>query len=141
MASKILMGDMPELMENILNNLKYDLNSLYSCSLVSRHWCKMSIPILWKNPFSFYQKPLYISEYFSSLDEDEIYILKECGINLKISRKLFNYTKFLKDLKLSDLEFNTREWTSLNLVEPISSRIYLDVLVNIVINLLLKLIF
>ncbi|RIB23739.1 hypothetical protein C2G38_2170413 [Gigaspora rosea] len=141
MASKIFMGDMPELMENILNNLKNELNSLYSCSLVSRHWCKMSIPILWQNPFSFYPKPLYISEYFSSLDEDEIYILKEYGINLEISRKLFNYAKFLKDLNLSNLEFIARKWTSLNLVEPISSRIYLDVLVNIVINLLLKLIF
>ncbi|RIB25470.1 hypothetical protein C2G38_469754 [Gigaspora rosea] len=53
MASKILMGDMPELMENILNNLKNDPNSLYSCALASRHWCKMSIPILWQNPFSF----------------------------------------------------------------------------------------
>ncbi|RIB23733.1 hypothetical protein C2G38_799357 [Gigaspora rosea] len=144
MASKILMGDMPELMENILNNLKKDPNSLYSCSLVSRHWCKMSIPILWQNPFLFNQKPLYISEYFSSLDEDEIYILKEYGINLKISRKLFNYAKFLKDLNLSNLESKARVWTSLNLVEPISSKIHLDhldALVNIVINLLLKLLF
>ncbi|KAF0470321.1 hypothetical protein F8M41_025389 [Gigaspora margarita] len=49
------MGDMPELMENILNNLKNEPNSLYSCVL---------------------------------------------------------------DLNLSDLEFNTREWTNLNLVEP-----------------------
>ncbi|RIB23747.1 hypothetical protein C2G38_2139611 [Gigaspora rosea] len=141
MASKILMGDMPELMENILNNLKNELNSLYSCVLVSRHWCKMSIPILWQNPFSFNQKPLFISEYFSSLDEDEIYILKEYGINLKISRKLFNYAKFLKDLNLFDLELNAREWTNLNLVEPIKSIRYFNTLANVVINLILKLIF
>ncbi|RIB00654.1 hypothetical protein C2G38_2233530 [Gigaspora rosea] len=94
------MGDMLELMDIIFNNLKNDLNSLYSCVLVIQHWCKMSIPILWQNPFSFNQKPLFISEYFSSLDKDEIYILKGYGINLEISRKLFNYAKFLKDLDL-----------------------------------------
>ncbi|RIB23727.1 hypothetical protein C2G38_2242480 [Gigaspora rosea] len=141
MASKIFMGDMPELMENILNNLNNDHNSLYSCALVKRHWCKMAIPILWQNPFSFNKKPLFISEYFSSLDEDEIYILKKYGINLKISRKLFNYAKFLKELNLSDLESKAREWTNLNLVKLISSKTYFDALVNIVINLLLKLLF
>ncbi|RIB23725.1 hypothetical protein C2G38_2288487 [Gigaspora rosea] len=141
MASKIFMGDMPELMENILNNLKNDPNSLYSCALVKRHWCKMAIPILWQNPFPLNKKPIFISEYFSSFDEDKIYILKEYGINLKISRKLFNYAKFLKDLNLSDLESKAREWTNLNLVKLISSKTYFDALVNVVINLLLKLLF
>ncbi|RIB23730.1 hypothetical protein C2G38_2170401 [Gigaspora rosea] len=88
----------------------------------------MAIPILWQNPFSFYQKSLFISEYFSSLDEDEEYILKEYGMNLKIFRKLFNYEK-------------AREWTKLNLVKPISSKTYFDALMAIVINLLLKLLF
>ncbi|RIB25483.1 hypothetical protein C2G38_2241374 [Gigaspora rosea] len=138
MTLKIFMGDMPELMENILINLKNELKSLYSCALVSRHWCKMSIPILWQNPFSFNKKPLFISEYFSSLDEDEIYVLKEYGINLEISRKLFYYTKFLKDLNLFFLENKARKWTNLNLVEPISIT-YFNALVNVVINLLLKL--
>ncbi|KAF0375606.1 hypothetical protein F8M41_012751 [Gigaspora margarita] len=78
MASKMFMGDMPELMENILNNLNNEFDSLYSCALVSRHWCKMSIPILWQDPFSIRRKkPLFISNYFSSLDEDEKFILNE----------------------------------------------------------------
>ncbi|KAF0483868.1 hypothetical protein F8M41_023195 [Gigaspora margarita] len=39
MASKILTGDVPELMENILNNITEDFHySLFSCALVSRHW-------------------------------------------------------------------------------------------------------
>ncbi|KAF0548844.1 hypothetical protein F8M41_025697 [Gigaspora margarita] len=66
---------MPELMENILNNLKNDPNSLYSCAL-----------------------------------------------------------------DLPDLEFIARKWISFKLVEPIPI-IYFDALVNVVINLLLKLIF
>ncbi|RIB23722.1 hypothetical protein C2G38_2170381 [Gigaspora rosea] len=96
-------------------------------------------PILWQNPFSFNKKPLFISEYFSSLDEDESYILKEYGINLKISRKLFNYAKFLKDLNLFGLKIKAREWTNLMLIKPISS--YFDTLENVIFNLLLKLIF
>ncbi|RIB25466.1 hypothetical protein C2G38_2165789 [Gigaspora rosea] len=100
----------------------------------------MSIHILWQNPFSFNKKPLFISEYFSSLDEDEIYILKEYGINLKISRKLFNNAKFLKNLDLFVLEIKAKEWISLKLVKSISIT-YFNALVNGVINLLLKLLF
>ncbi|RIB08047.1 hypothetical protein C2G38_2212627 [Gigaspora rosea] len=80
------MGDMPELMENILNNLKNDPNSL----------------------------------------------------------QLFNYANLLKDLNLSNLEIKVREWTNRNLVRPISaisSKTYFDAVVNVVINLLLKLLF
>src|SRR5260363_224967 len=107
MASKMFMGDMPELMEIILNNLNNEFNSLYSCALVSRHWCKMSIPILWQNPFSYPsdQRPLFISQYFSSLDENERLILKEYRINVKFPNTLFNYAKFLKVFNLSSLEF------------------------------------
>ncbi|KAF0407962.1 hypothetical protein F8M41_008677 [Gigaspora margarita] len=35
MASKMLMGDMPELMENILKHLNNEIYSLYSCALIS----------------------------------------------------------------------------------------------------------
>ncbi|KAF0501162.1 hypothetical protein F8M41_020127 [Gigaspora margarita] len=76
MASKILMSDMAELMENILNNLNNECHSLYSCALVNRIWCKMTIPILWQNPFSF-NRHSFIPKYFSSLNEDENFILKE----------------------------------------------------------------
>ncbi|KAF0541886.1 hypothetical protein F8M41_005035 [Gigaspora margarita] len=48
MASKIFMGDMPELMENILNNLNNEFYSLYSCALVSRHWCNDIANLLFK---------------------------------------------------------------------------------------------
>ncbi|RIB29372.1 hypothetical protein C2G38_2155422 [Gigaspora rosea] len=116
MASKIFMGDMPEILEKILNNLNNEFYSLYSCVLVSRHWCKISIPILWQDPFSFNKKPLFISKYFSSLGEDEKLILKEeCGIN-KISKTLFNYARFLKVLDLFLLEKKVKKWINLELV-------------------------
>ncbi|KAF0469705.1 hypothetical protein F8M41_025504 [Gigaspora margarita] len=48
MASKMLMGDMPELMENILMHLNKEINSLHSCALVNRHWTTSLITLLFK---------------------------------------------------------------------------------------------
>ncbi|KAF0557830.1 hypothetical protein F8M41_012285 [Gigaspora margarita] len=115
MASKMFIGDMPELMELVLNNLNNEFYSLYSCALVSRHWCKISIPFLWQDPFSFCQNPLFISQYFSSLDENEKLVLNECGINVKFPKTLFNYAKFLKVLDLSSLETMVRKWIDFQL--------------------------
>ncbi|RIB14247.1 hypothetical protein C2G38_2195656 [Gigaspora rosea] len=94
MASKIFAGDMPELLENILKNLNNDTYSLYSCALVSRHWCRISIPIIWQDPFKYVeQNTSFISKYCSSLDEDEKLILKDYGINEEFSKTLFDYRK------------------------------------------------
>ncbi|RIB20403.1 hypothetical protein C2G38_2244575 [Gigaspora rosea] len=137
MAPKILMGDMPELMEYILKNLNNEIYSLYSCALVSRHWCKISIPILWQDPFSFIRRcPLFIPNYFSSLGEYERIILKECleeyGINEEFSKTLFDYAKFLKVLNLIRLENMVEKWIDLKLVSD-------ERIINHIINLLLKL--
>ncbi|KAF0408066.1 hypothetical protein F8M41_008620 [Gigaspora margarita] len=132
MASKIFMGYMPELMENILNNLNNEFNSLYSCALVSRYWCKMSIPILWQDPFSqFNQTPLFITRYFSSLGEGEKSTLKKYGINAEFSKTLFEYARFLKILDLYSLEKKVVEWMLVELIN--------DTLMNFIINLLFKL--
>ncbi|RIB06572.1 hypothetical protein C2G38_2216712 [Gigaspora rosea] len=140
MTSKMLMGDMPELMEKILNNLNnefYSLYYLYSCALVSRHWCKMSIPILWQNPFSIdLSSSLFIPQYFSSLDENGKFILQECGINVKYPNTLFNYAKFLKVFDLPSLEWKAKNWINFQLAssKPNTSSTYR------IINLLFKLI-
>ncbi|KAF0557827.1 hypothetical protein F8M41_012281 [Gigaspora margarita] len=135
MASKMFMGDMPELMEIILINLNNEFRSLYSCAFVSRHWCKMSIPFLWQNPFSFCQNPLFISQYLSSLDENETFVLNECGINVKFPKTLFNYAKFLKILNLYSLEMEVRKWI---VSQPISSK-PLKSSIYCIVNLLFKL--
>ncbi|RIB01780.1 hypothetical protein C2G38_952410 [Gigaspora rosea] len=110
MASKIFMGDMPELMENILNNLNDDIHSLHSCALVSRFWSKMSIPILWSDPFSLSRKSSFIPIYLSSLNEHDIFILNECGIVVDFPNTLFNYAIFLKVMDLSTLDFLVEDW-------------------------------
>ncbi|RIB13442.1 hypothetical protein C2G38_1734847 [Gigaspora rosea] len=113
MASKILTGDMIELMDNILNNLDNEISSLHSCALVSRYWCKLSIPLLWQNPFSIDQSSSFIFQYFSSLEETEKIILKEYGININFPNTLFNYAKFLKVLDLPRLEGKVNNWIDL----------------------------
>src|SRR6266498_45831 len=50
MSSYLLIDFLSEILEYIEN----DFNSLYSCLLVSRFWCRIVIPILWKNPFNIY---------------------------------------------------------------------------------------
>ncbi|KAF0469701.1 hypothetical protein F8M41_025500 [Gigaspora margarita] len=119
MASKMLMGDMPELMENILKQLNNEIYSLYSCALVNRHWCKMSIPILWQDPFSVKRSSLFIPIYFSSLDEGEKLVIMEClkefGIKMEFSKPLFDYARFLKILDIYQLGIKVYEWMYLKL--------------------------
>ncbi|CAG8489655.1 2983_t:CDS:2 [Cetraspora pellucida] len=120
MASKIFMGNMPELMERILNNLNKEIHSLHSCALVSRHWCEMSIPIIWRNPFSFQVfKPMFISTYISSyedLDDDVKSILKKYGIIINFQQNsLFHYVRFLEVLSLSLLNYGVDHWISIHL--------------------------
>ncbi|RIB20749.1 hypothetical protein C2G38_2244385 [Gigaspora rosea] len=140
MASKIHMGDMPELMENIFNNLNTEICTLYSCALVSRHWCKMAVPILWQDPFSSDRSPSFISKYFSSLGEDEKFILKENleerGINEEFSNTLFDYARFLKVLDISSLEDKFRQWITFKHIE---SNLFYDTEIYHMINILFKL--
>ncbi|KAF0501156.1 hypothetical protein F8M41_020121 [Gigaspora margarita] len=51
MASKIFTGDMPELMENIFNNLNNEIYSLHSCALKVREWINLKLvePILYSD--------------------------------------------------------------------------------------------
>ncbi|KAF0488030.1 hypothetical protein F8M41_022424 [Gigaspora margarita] len=134
MASKIFTGDMPEMMENILSNLRNEHYSLYSCALVNRHWCKISIPILWSDPFSFNKLPNFISRYFSFLNDDEKTVLRECGsIGTIISNTLFPYAKFLKVLDLLLFVCKVQLWVESLCTDPLRQ------VGKEIVNLLLKL--
>ncbi|RIB20753.1 hypothetical protein C2G38_2178527 [Gigaspora rosea] len=97
----------------------------------------MAVPILWQDPFSSDRRPLFISKYFSSLGEDEKFILKEYlekhGINEEFSNTLFDYARFLKVLDIPHLEYKVRKWITFKLIE---SKLFDD---NHIINLLFKL--
>ncbi|KAF0548932.1 hypothetical protein F8M41_025554 [Gigaspora margarita] len=115
MASKIFRGDMPELMEQILNNLDEEICTLYSCVLVSRHWCMVSIPILWRDPFTLSRNSMFITRYFTSLKEDDRFILNEYEIDIDFSNNLFHYAIFLKVLDLTTLDDKVQDWIDDNL--------------------------
>ncbi|RIB00135.1 hypothetical protein C2G38_2235490 [Gigaspora rosea] len=74
----------------------------------------MSIPILWQDPFSLKPKPLFITGYFSSLDEGEKTILRNCGITAEFSETLFNYARFLKTLYPTQLKSKVEEWIQIS---------------------------
>ncbi|KAF0518631.1 hypothetical protein F8M41_016801 [Gigaspora margarita] len=135
MASKIFMGDMPELMENILNYLNNEYHSLYSCALVSRHWCKMAIPVIWRDPFSLERNPIIIPIYLSYLIEAEKLILKEHGLIVDYPNTLFHYARFLEVLNLAFLNGKVIQWIKLQLFDQQTN---ISSLKNHIINLLLK---
>ncbi|RIA91542.1 hypothetical protein C1645_116470 [Glomus cerebriforme] len=45
---------MEDCLRIIFTELEEDSASLYSCILVNRFWCRIAIPILWKNPFIYF---------------------------------------------------------------------------------------
>ena len=68
-CSKLFSGDLPEISSYIIQNLRNDVNTLYSLVLVNRFWCRLAIPLLWEDPFSIkYQEDSshFIDTYFYS---------------------------------------------------------------------------
>ncbi|GET65571.1 hypothetical protein GLOIN_2v1784270 [Rhizophagus irregularis DAOM 181602=DAOM 197198] len=124
-CSKIFSGKLPELIYDILKYFKNDFSTLYSCILVNRLWCRLTIPLLWETPFS---NPPYVKYYFCcSITKNynfiEIYLhnlngdlktkLNEYGIedNLFPSNTLFNYPSFIKYLNTLEIKLSTYEWS------------------------------
>ena len=51
-CSKLFSGDLPELINEIIQYFHNDFSTLHSCILVNRLWCRLAIPLLWEDPFS-----------------------------------------------------------------------------------------
>src|SRR5215475_12120799 len=100
--SKILSGDLPELIYDIIKYFKNDFSTLHSCILVNRLWCRSAIPLLWEDPFSNPTKNYnFIEIYLRNLNDDDFNakLLNEYNIDknhLFPSNTLFNYSSFIK---------------------------------------------
>ncbi|UZN98883.1 uncharacterized protein OCT59_000168 [Rhizophagus irregularis] len=109
-CSKIFSGDLPELTNEIIQHLRKDFSTLYSCILVNRLWCRLAIPLLWEDPFCIpTQNYSYIEIYLSYLKEDDKEKFNEYGIinNLLPSNTLlFNYPSLIKYLKTTRICFS-----------------------------------
>src|ERR1051325_614191 len=83
-----------ECFSNVLSFL--DDHTLYNCLFVGRHWCRLSVPMVWSNPFRSKSKPSLINTLLACLGEDEISSLIPCAINFNNQSPLFEYGKFVK---------------------------------------------
>ncbi|EXX78352.1 uncharacterized protein OCT59_019073 [Rhizophagus irregularis] len=117
-CSKILSGDIPELIYEVIKYFKTDFSTLHSCILVNRLWCRLTIPLLWEDPFS---NPAgnynFIEIYLHNLSGDSKTKLSEYKINDNVSpsNTLFNYFKFIKNLNTLEFISSVEKWTAENL--------------------------
>jgi hypothetical protein len=93
----------------ILEELEHDKNSLYSCLLINRTWCEITVPILWKKPIVLTDaaKKALINVIILHLSEESKDILKNQGVDFFTKphqRPLFNYMSYCRYLDLSYLE-------------------------------------
>ncbi|PKY29163.1 hypothetical protein RhiirB3_445687 [Rhizophagus irregularis] len=117
-CSKIFSGDIPEVMQNIIENLRDDIKSLYSCILINRNCCFLATPLLWEDPFSVkYRNNLshhFIDTYFSFLNENDknkVNKIKFHKSDIKSSYKpLFNYHTLIKTLDTFRMELHIICW-------------------------------
>src|SRR5581483_81119 len=103
---------LPECLENIFSHLldesfsststgKY--KDLHSCTLVSRHWCRISTPFLYAYPFN----PYYVKPYLYELEEDLISYSKlirtllSCIPQFEIKRICTTYAQILSAKHIS----------------------------------------
>ncbi|CAB4426507.1 unnamed protein product [Rhizophagus irregularis] len=125
--SKIFSGDLPELIYNIIKYFHNDYSTLYSCVLVNRLWCRITIPILWENPFSIPIKNYNVIDiYLHYLNDDLKTKLNEYKINkLFPSTTLFNYPMFLKYLNIYKIISSVEKWSETFKTSQFSGRFFL----------------
>ena len=112
--SKLFSGDLPEITNDIIQYLRNDSKSLYSCILVNRFLCCMTIPLLWEDPFSATickggHSYNFLETYLLSFNEDDQAKLKGFGVTIKslpFTNPLFNYPSFIKKLDTFRVELH-----------------------------------
>ncbi|POG64091.1 hypothetical protein GLOIN_2v1783347 [Rhizophagus irregularis DAOM 181602=DAOM 197198] len=82
-CSKVLLGNCPELTDDIIQYFRDDIPTLNSCILVNKFWCQIAIPLLWKDPFSMNNPKNFhfIEIYLQKINEKDKTQLNRCGIN------------------------------------------------------------
>ncbi|GBC37313.2 uncharacterized protein OCT59_003383 [Rhizophagus irregularis] len=87
----------------IFEHLEKDKNTLYSCLLVNRLWCEISVRILWTDIINY-------NTLFTCLPNESKKILHENGISILNSKPpMFNYASFCKFLSIDDINCNIRK--------------------------------
>ncbi|RIA80452.1 hypothetical protein C1645_838664 [Glomus cerebriforme] len=112
-SSKIFLGCLPELIDKIIQNFRNDFSTLHSCILVNRLWCRVTISLLWEDPFSIPNKNYHFIEiYLNNLNEYDKKKLNEHGIKETLipSKTIFNYPNFIKYLNTHKIVYSVEKW-------------------------------
>ncbi|CAB5213661.1 unnamed protein product [Rhizophagus irregularis] len=114
-CSKLFSGDLPELIDKVIQYFRHDHKTLRSCILVNRLWCRLAIPLLWEDPFSikFPKNYQFIEIYLRNLNDDYKTKLNEYVVHnndLFSSNTLFNYTSFIQCLDISKVYYSIEKW-------------------------------
>src|SRR3954447_11978106 len=124
--SKDCLWQIFEIISNTFKNKEIQ-TSLFSCLLVNRQWCEISVPFLWKNPFinpnlHNRDKKLLCKIILScSLLKDTTVIKKDINKNLvnsllKLKIPLFDYVSYIRCFNSTEIEmmahllFTSEEW-------------------------------
>ncbi|CAB4394461.1 unnamed protein product [Rhizophagus irregularis] len=92
------MSQLPaDCLNEIVEYLEEDNITLYSCLLVNRLWCKVSVRILWRNIQN-------CRTIIACLPNESRYILHKNKIIISTSKPpLFNYVTFIKNLSIYNI--------------------------------------
>ncbi|PKC71566.1 hypothetical protein RhiirA1_453360 [Rhizophagus irregularis] len=115
-CSKIFLGDLPELINEIIQYFHHDYKTLHSCILINRLWCRLAIPLLWEDPFSikFPKNYHFIEIYLHNLNDDDKTKLNKYEFNNDLipSNTLFNYPSFIQHLNTRKIINSINNWKS-----------------------------
>ncbi|GBC03965.1 hypothetical protein RclHR1_05420009 [Rhizophagus clarus] len=127
----------------ILEELKDDQKSLYSCLLINKTWCETTVPILWKisglhYPNDSNTKIKLLNVILLHLSEESRNTLKVQGIEFLITKKYqrptFNYISYWRYLNLYLLEEMLNVFVSLKTIERSQLSIVREEILKLFIN-------
>ncbi|GBB92382.1 hypothetical protein RclHR1_00200015 [Rhizophagus clarus] len=137
MACSKIFSDLPELLNDIIQYFYDDFSTLHSCVLVNRLWCRLTIPLLWEDPFSIpTQNYNFIQIYLHNLNYyDKKDVNKYEKNNFFSLNTLFNYPNLIKCLNTHKIVNAIEKWVA----APIEKRsIYYSTSPTLIYKLLLK---
>ncbi|RIB07656.1 hypothetical protein C2G38_2213806 [Gigaspora rosea] len=114
MAAKLPYLCLQEIFEYIfINRDATKLSDILSCIHVSKDWCKIAIPILWRDPFDnnlhFEHVTKLIDVYIASFPQTLQNLLNLPSKDLYASPS-FNYAKFLRRMNLTQIRAASNHW-------------------------------